>query len=295
MKLFMQNQAIFVFCLPLLAACLNQREPGPNNNLQNAKSVKGLVLMKDIQGYGLKETSAFIGAAFEKKASVKKISGIRSRSFQTESRDIQCNIKKQPISQTHAASASTTVSVGKLGFAPITSSSLIQMPEQAEHVYYYKLGKAFAPGLYLVKSEGSAEALSFDEYISMPELLTHVVVAGEDMELKGTAFRKSEPLKITWDAASVPNSKNIMVMDIVGESSTEEVQLSCGIKESDLLSENNSTLWEIPVNYLSALPATLRGAIRVQRLHYDKSSKPEIADIEMEGSRIWITGAAISE
>jgi len=299
----MKNYQACTIFIPLLFSigCLKQKYPTGSSSAQS-KIIRGAIVMRDWHGKALEKPEAHVLAKFLKVAderSVKRV-GLKRPELAHRKRDnrsiTQCEVIREPKQSRTLKSEDQLLSVGQVAFGT-SSSDLVPLTEGQNHLYSLSLTPNFNPGIYLASIQGTESAPSFAVKLSMPERMGHVSVDGQDVEVSATAFRKSEPLTLSWDAPSgdLDLQINQMELEVVSENDQEIITLVCAAMEKDLLASNTVASWEIPTNYLQTLNATLNGLVLLKRGQWMKASSPEIGVVSFEGVRIYAAPALISE
>jgi len=293
-----------VFALGLLiplTACLKQNYPLGNNNAQS-NTIKGAIVMRDWHGKALESPQAHVLAQFVKPAADKGAVRLGLRLPELAHKkgpnreSTQCEVIREPKPINSVQAKDATVSVGKVLFGT-NSDNLFALTEGDNHLYQLPLQSNFAPGIYVASVEGTQVTPSFAMKLSMPEIMSHVLVAGQDFETSATAFRKNESLRLSWDAPTgeFDLKVNQMELEITSETEKETVSLVCAAIEKDLMSGSTVVNWEIPSNYLQALDATTSGLVVLKRGQWMRASNPDIGVVSFEGVRIYATPALIAE
>lgn len=295
----------FALCVSL-TACLKQSYPNNGSLISQGQKIQGAIVLRDWHGHALEKPEGQVLAQFVNTAQREVLrAGLRlphlAKNSKAQRVTTQCEILHEPKSSQRAleyrASTESTVSMGKISFGT-SASNLVPLLEGNNHLYKLNLQPGFESGIYLASVEGNSKTSGFSIKISMPERMSKVFVAGQDFETSATAFRKSEPLQLSWEApkGEFDIEFNQMEFELISETDKEVVSLICGMKEKDLLSNSSTTVrWEIPSNYLQALEATTSGLAILKRGQWMRASSPDIGVVNFEGVRIYATQALIAE
>lgn len=301
----MRNLLLAVICCLGLTGCLKQNYP-TGNNISEGQQIQGAVVLRDWHGKALEKPEGHVLAQFigaSKSDNVFK-AGLR-RPIQlagtTVSRPVtQCEVIHEPKSTAKLVgfkgAKDVAVSMGKVSFG-MSPTTLENLTEGENHLYKLLLQPNFASGIYLAAVEGNTKTPSFSVKMSMPERMENVLIAGQDFETSATAFRKSEPLPLSWDApkGEFDISYNQMELEIISETEKEVVSLVCDVMEKDLMTNSPTVSWEVPSNYLQALDATTSGLAILRRGQWMRASSADIGVVSFEGVRIYATQALIAE
>ncbi len=295
----------FGFLLMALTGCLKQKYPMGNTSLQN-QTIQGAIVLRDWHGKALEKPQGHVLAQFVQpstKAFALK-AGLKlpalARASGTEKVTTQCEVIHEPKSTNHPIatgdSKDVTVNMGKVAFGT-SANNLVSLTEGENHLYSLNLQPNFESGIYLASVEGNTQTPGFAIKMSMPERMGQVIVAGQDFETSATAFRKNEPLSLSWEApkGEFDLKTNQMELELISETDKEVVSVICGAMEKDLMTSSSTVTWEIPSNYLQALDATPNGLAILKRGQWMRASSPEIGVVSFEGVRIYATPALISE
>lgn len=294
-----------VFCCLGLTACLKQNYPS-GNNLSQTQRVQGAIVLRDWHGKALEKPEGHVLAQFVSETEKNGVfkAGLRRPGLISENSNIrnttQCQIVHEPKANRNyegfAGAKGPTLSMGKIAFGT-SVNDLLPLTEGENHLYKLSLPTNFESGVYLANIEGNGKVPGFAIKMSMPERMNHVLVAGQDFETSATAFRKSEPLNLSWDApkGDFDIKYNQMELEIVSETSNEMVSLVCDIMEKDLMTTTSTVNWEIPTNYLQALDATQSALTILRRGQWMRASSADIGTISFEGVRIYATPTLIAE
>jgi hypothetical protein len=294
----------FALCVSL-TACLKQNYPNNGSSISQGQKIQGAFVLRDWHGHALEKPEGQVLAQFVNTAQREVLrAGLRLpqlvKNASSQRVTTQCEILHEPKSNQKLlefkASSDATVSMGKISFGN-SANNLVPLLEGNNHLYQLSLQPGFESGIYLASIEGNAKTPGFSIKISMPERMGKAFVAGQDFETSATAFRKSEPLQLSWDApkGEFDIEMNQMEFELISETDKEVVSLICGIKEKDLLTNSSTVQWEIPSNYLQALEATTSGLAILKRGQWMRASSPEIGVVNFEGVRIYATQALIAE
>ena len=298
--------------LSLSSCFLSQEQPSKVNQV-SGPAAEGLVLMEDVQGVG---TAGLILAVFGKKADTAKtarktISKLDQQDFdmefpvvnfdwmpvKTQSRETRCRLSKGPKSSDGrgASRANSFVSAGKLGFGPITSSTLDLVPEDNGHRYAKKIEAGFGSGLYRVVVEGSADVVAFKDILPVPEALKGVQINGVAME-DGAVIKKSVGADIQWNPTAVYDDSNKMLIDIYADLDTETYQLHCQASEKDFYTpfDGAPLHWNFPAKAFAQIPTTEHAQVYLKR-GQSRTVKDDRLDVDLEGLRINVANFTLQE
>jgi len=297
----MKSAVLLSFVFLLLTGCLKQKYPTGTSSAQS-NTIRGAIVMRDWHGKALEKPEAHVLAQFLKSSDSRTIqsSGLKRPLLAREKREpnqtTQCEIIREPKKNSVRDEVEQMLSVGKILFGT-NSNDLSALTEGNNHLYSLSLPSNFQSGIYLASIEGTTMTPAFAVKMSMPERMDNVLVAGQDFEISATAFRKDEPLRLSWDApqGDFDLKINQMELEVISENDKETITLVCAAMEKDLLSSNRAADWEIPTNYLQALNATPNGLVILKRGQWMRASSPEIGVVSFEGVRIYATSALIAE
>ncbi|MCX6102771.1 MAG: hypothetical protein NT000_05845 [Proteobacteria bacterium] len=301
----MKSFLLACVCFISVTGCLKQVTPSGNSNAQS-NAITGAIVMRDWHGRAIEKPDGHVMAQFTK-------SGVRASSLegglklpylshpQKSAVDgdravTRCEIIKEPKTPKPENRASATVTVGKVSFGT-SSNDLVSLTEGENHLYKLDLQPNFTSGIYFTTVEGTKTTPNFSVKMSMPERMSHVIVQGQDFETSATAFRKTEPLRLSWDSPTgdLDLKINQMELEIISDTATETVSLICGVVEKDLMVGSQTITWDIPVTYLQSLNATTSAFVILKRGQWMRASSPDIGVISFEGVRVYATQALIAE
>ncbi len=297
----MKTKYLSLFLLLPFTACLKQNYPTSNSSAQS-NTIKGAIVLRDWHGKALEKPEGHVLAQFVKPSVRGKAlkEGLRlpelAHKISSGKGTTQCEVIHEPKEPSKEVTKDITLSVGKVSFGT-TTNDLVPLTEGENHLYQLLLQPNFSSGIYLASVEGTATTPSFAVKTSMPERMSHVRVAGQDFETSATAFRKNEPLNLSWDAPTgdFDLKMNQMELEVISENDKETITLICASMEKDLMGNSSTVNWEIPSNYLQALDATSSGLAILKRGQWMRASSPDIGVVSFEGVRIYATSAFISE
>lgn len=297
----MKNAVLLSFVAFLLTGCLKQKYPTGTSSAQS-NTIKGAIVMRDWHGKALEKPEAHVLAQFLKSSDNRTVQspGLKRPLLVREKRGIdqttQCEVIREPKKTSSRDTVEQMLSVGKILFGT-NSNDLTALTEGNNHLYSLSLQSNFSAGIYLASIEGTTTTPAFAVKMSMPERMSHALVAGQEFESSATAFRKDEPLRLSWDApqGDLDLKINQMELEVVSENDKEIISLICVSMEKDLLTSNQTAEWEIPTNYLQTLNATPQGLVILKRGQWMRASSPEIGVVSFEGVRIYAAPALIAE
>jgi hypothetical protein len=256
----------------VLTSCfLNQTPPPTPTDPVKQGNIQGDVFLQDVSGDS--QSAAFF-------AQFGLITDSSSREYYRPRAGSVCQIKHR--SKSDRAKVFHPISVGKVEIGLAGQSTLLPTDEDNNHVYT----KQLAPGLpqtnYQVKVAGSDSMKGFVDNFALPEALTGVVVGGSDEDEEDSLkIKKGQPLNIKWNAASIPDDRNIMMIDVYSENTQEVIFAHCIAKESDLVRGNRGHL-VIGADLTDQLPVYNGGQVFTARIQGKVRAD---ADIQILGLR----------
>ncbi len=196
----------------------------------------------------------------------------------------QCEVKTW--TKSTSASQVEPVSAGKLQFSPANESTLVEIPEDAStHLYSRTILGLIPDGFYQLMGEGTDLIPGFEALLSMPGRIEDARVNGTIMTDKMAAIKKAEGVSLEWRAPSFSAERNILVVNIVGETETEKVQLECVALETDFIGAEATAKWTLPKVYVQQLPTTPAAKFYFARAHLELPKKLENLEANLQGIR----------
>lgn len=189
----------------------------------------------------------------------------------------------------------TNVSVGSLSLGTPTSSSQINILEKSPGVYEAQLNSQFAPGLYVLKSEGKNDIKPFMVQFSMPEEIRGIKINEHALDEGPAVIQKSADLLIELDPPTAPNDLNILEVLIQTVQNKEERLLVCGALENQLEISNGKVQMKIPSAQLSGLFATPKGIVELVRVNAASGTLTNGPSLRLDGSRVWLWPGLVAE
>lgn len=188
------------------------------------------------------------------------------------------------------------VSFGKLQFGVDQQTAFTSMAEDADHQYGLSLKAPLSAGEYVIQAEGN-KALSVKGFVvnfAMPEPLTGIRFNGKRIDRPGVEIQRTEPLRITWDALSIPNDHNAIGLILVSETPLDRHIVVCAGMESEIASidtDGNPT-WNIDPSWLGDLYDGDGTQIYMTR-EILASAEGSNLHLDLEGVRKWMSVAIV--
>ncbi len=226
----------------------------------------GVLIMQDVHGpkSGADLEAAFWIQSVEKPAKIsRQYRGFLGATDAAESN--VCKISRRP-QPTEKPAEAQYLSAGNLSFGVANSQTMTPMKEYKNHFYQLPLTSGIGSNLFQIAGSGSKEIPKFIVPLSFPEDLTTMVVNNFDFSKDPVNVKKSENLKVTWNAALLEDERDYMELAILTDTEKEQIDLHCRFQEKLLLRNDKTMSWEISKEYLQELPLTTQpGKITVAR------------------------------
>ena len=282
-----------LLALSVLPGCfLKQQEPKPTAK-HVSSPVSSIIALEDVHGAKQGATAMALFAVEGKPAVSRYVA------FTNEYRGTECRVGKKaqvPSAPDRAAPRGLMlVDAGRVSVGPAGQSTFLTIPQRTDKSYATALTAGFPAGQYQINVEGAGAVPQFAEKFSVPEHLLRVTGNTARFEDANIVIKRSEPFRVQWDAPTMPNDANQLVLQIKAQTQSEIVQLECGVAESQLLGNaGQQVTWEIPASALSVLPVTDFVEIWLMRANVRAAANAQIK-VQFQGIRTAYTGASIPE
>lgn len=297
-------------CL-FLPACLLKQDKGPNVQSNKLRAI-GAIVLEDLAG---KEEGAYLVAGFARpsdrgRESVRRLFAasswgdwegaawsplsMKGLSARAEPGSTICEVRSSGREDDDAERAGL-VSVGEMRFGPAYQTSLVAVPEDADHRYVLDLPKGFSSEARQVKASGAGDIPGFTAILSVPEPMPGAQAAGQAFGSVPIALDQKQELFLEWERPFVVNESNLLVLEISARDGEKRTTLLCAAYEAKAGEPVDGRLrWGIPHAYFTALPPSSDAKIYLSRAHM-KTLGSDLIEIDVDSRRTWGAGALIND
>lgn len=290
------KRALMAPCLLLLSGCFLKQTPpaGMTTSSSYARSA-GVIRVEEIHGEATMAT--FEAGVQEVKddgtrapRSVRELQPVGFVLASGRSREPVCKVYRIPKTSAETDErASAFLSMGKMWFGIDDQASLLSVAEDGDHKYYRKLDTGLPPTIYRVQGDGSPLVPSFKTTLAFPESLSSVTIGEQAIE-DVLAVKKSDGLKLGWNAPALAHSGHIVQLELYTEIAEEVRLLRCLAAESDL--GVGKRVWTVPAQYTELLHPTPEGLLFLSRILV-KDVGSAVLSLENQGMQTYFAKVAV--
>jgi hypothetical protein len=213
---------------------------------------------------------------------------MHSRALTTDKRSLQCDTQTLERGGSQSRNGGNFVSVGAVGFGPALQTSLIELEASQNFVYSANLDPGVPAGAYVLAAGGTEEIPAFQELLSMPEEVRNLRIDGYEFGDPAWLMRRDEPTEFSWRAPSVPNEDNVIFVDVVARTDSQEFIVSCAGYESAMSKDKGFHDWTLGSGWLSDIPEEAQTTLFFIRAHLRKTVS-DTSETRLQGLRTFFT------